>query len=78
MRRVVVLPQPDGPTRTTNSPSSMVRSSGGMTCKVPNDLVTCCKTTSAIPASQFRPPAGRVSDGRTGDAQSTDRPIDAR
>ena len=25
MRSVVVLPQPDGPTNTTNSPSSMVR-----------------------------------------------------
>ena len=40
MRRSSVdLPQPEGPTKTTNSPSSMARSRGGMTSVSPKDLV---------------------------------------
>ncbi len=48
IRRLVVLPQPDGPTRTMNSPSwiSRLRSSTAMTS--PYFLVTCSKVTVAI------------------------------
>src|SRR5688500_6627670 len=50
MRRVVVLPQPDGPTRTTNSLLAISRSSGGMTVTVPKDLVPLCRVTRAMDA----------------------------
>src|SRR5690606_30305936 len=39
-RRWVDLQQTEGPTKTTNSPFSMVRSIAGMTCTSPNDLRT--------------------------------------
>ena len=38
MRSSVDLPQPDGPTRTTNSPSAMSRSMPWMTLVLPNDF----------------------------------------
>src|SRR3546814_6723771 len=50
MRSVVVLPQPDGPTSTTNSLSAISRSSGGMTVTAPKDLVTFCRVTRAMDA----------------------------
>src|SRR3954451_24318646 len=48
IRSAVVLPQPDGPTRTTNSPSAMSRSSES-TALVPSayTFVTSSRTTSA-------------------------------
>src|SRR3954454_11060178 len=48
IRSAVVLPQPDGPTRTTNSPSPMSRSSES-TALVPSayTFVTSSRTTSA-------------------------------
>src|SRR5919199_4326311 len=59
MRRVVVLPQPDGPTRVTNSRSliSMVRSSTAVTD--PNFLTTPCNRTFATTASDGAFHAGR-------------------
>src|SRR5215831_13059357 len=39
-RSKVDLPQPDGPTKTTNSPSSISRSTEGMIVTSPNDLLT--------------------------------------
>src|SRR5262249_4875597 len=39
-RSRVDLPQPDGPTNTTNSPSSILRSTDGMIVTSPNDLLT--------------------------------------
>src|SRR5215831_15595352 len=39
-RSKVDLPQPDGPTKTTNSPSSISRSTDGMTVTSPKDLFT--------------------------------------
>ncbi len=40
IRRSVVLPQPDGPTKTTNDPSSISRSAPGMTICGPKALLT--------------------------------------
>ena len=40
MRRVVVLPQPEGPTRTTNSVSAISRSSAGITVTSSKALLT--------------------------------------
>ena len=39
-RRSVDLPQPDGPTKTANSPSSMSRSTPLMTLTAPNAFLT--------------------------------------
>src|SRR6266581_8907934 len=45
---VVVLPQPDGPTSTANSPSSILRSRCGTTTKVPYRFSTLSRVTSAM------------------------------
>src|SRR5471030_942079 len=48
IRSIVDFPQPDGPTRTMNSPSAM---SSEMPCRTgvaPNDFVICEKDTEAI------------------------------
>src|SRR5579875_3750998 len=52
IRSAVVLPQPDGPTRTTNSPSSTKRSSA-CTASTPfaKTLVTCSSASVAIAVS---------------------------
>ena len=39
-RNRVDLPQPDGPTNTTNSPSSILRSTPWMISVAPNDFLT--------------------------------------
>src|SRR5262245_50552685 len=43
-RSSVDLPQPDGPTKTTNSPSSISRSTEGMIVTSPNDFFTPFRT----------------------------------
>src|SRR6185437_11275727 len=48
MRSVVLLPQPEGPTSTTNSLSGMSRSMARTASTSPNRFTTCCNTTSAI------------------------------
>src|ERR1700745_4239376 len=40
MKRLVDLPQPEGPRSATNSPSSIVRFRSGMTSTSPNRLMT--------------------------------------
>src|SRR5215470_978282 len=40
MRRVVVLPQPDGPSRQTTSPAATSRSTRSTAVRSPNTLVT--------------------------------------
>ncbi len=45
-RTVVVLPHPLGPIRPRIRPRSTVRSSGRITSRSPNVLVTCSATTS--------------------------------
>src|SRR5690242_20801518 len=50
MRSVVVLPQPDGPTSTTNSPSSIARLTLFTAATAPNDLL---KLTSSMRAKSF-------------------------
>src|SRR5258708_20950112 len=60
MRKVVVLPQPDGPTNTTNSLSWMCRSTSFTTCVVSNFLLSLRTMTSAMTLSLDR--AGEARD----------------
>ena len=48
MRRVVVLPQPDGPTKTMNSLSRIWRSTSFTTCVVSKFLLSLWRLTSAM------------------------------
>src|SRR5690242_21074624 len=48
MRSVVVLPQPDGPTSTTNSPSSIARLTLFTAATAPNDLLRSEEHTSEL------------------------------
>ncbi len=48
MRKSVDFPQPEGPTKTTNSPSFMEMSTPLMTSTGPNDLRTSFSLTSAM------------------------------
>src|SRR4051812_7076880 len=48
MRSNVDLPQPEGPTSTQNSPSSMVMSTPRMTCVDPNHFSTPVMVTAAM------------------------------
>src|SRR3954447_25081887 len=52
-RSSVVFPQPEGPSRTMNSPSATVRLTSFVAMTLPNVLVTRSKRTPAI-----RPPSG--------------------
>src|SRR5438874_710686 len=53
IRSAVDFPQPDGPTRTINSPSSTVRFKSSMTGTSPYDFATCAKVTSAMSAQDI-------------------------
>src|SRR5215470_17351881 len=57
MRSSVDLPQPEGPTRTTNSPSSIGIDTPCRTSKLPNDLRTSRIWTEDI---QFPPSYARL------------------
>src|SRR5688572_31938666 len=46
--KVVVLPHPDGPSRATNSPSAISRSSAWRAVTVPNRLVRPSSTTRIV------------------------------
>src|SRR5256885_15946183 len=54
MRRVVVLPQPDGPTRTMNSPASTVRFRSSTAVSVPNSLCTPSNFTWDSTSAPYR------------------------
>ena len=61
MRSKVDLPQPDGPTKTTSSRSSMVSETSRTASTLPNFFATCLSSTDAnasiLPAHFFnRPP----------------------
>jgi hypothetical protein len=58
-RSSVDLPQPEGPTKTANSPSSMVRSSGGMTSTAPKLLETLSSVMRPMDAPYFTAPKVR-------------------
>ena len=47
-RRSVDLPQPDGPTKTTNSPDLMSRSTPLMTSTAPKDFLRSLNRSSVI------------------------------
>ena len=48
IRRVVVLPQPEGPRSETNSPASIVRFRPWTAVKLPNDFTMSFRITSAM------------------------------
>lgn len=48
IRSSIDLPQPDGPTRTQNSPSAMAMSTPRMTCVEPKYFWTALMVTAAI------------------------------
>src|SRR5262249_22456522 len=54
IRSNVDLPQPEGPTRTTNSPSRIEMSTPWMTAVAPKDFRTSRIATDAIHSSQGR------------------------
>ena len=54
MRSSVDLPQPEGPTSTTNSPSPMSMSTPWITSVAPKDFRTSQIATDAIRSSQGR------------------------
>ena len=58
MRRRVDLPQPDGPTRTQNSPSSTCRDNGGITVKLPKFLLIFSSFKRAM-CQPFTAPASK-------------------
>src|SRR5688500_244715 len=61
IRRAVDFPQPDGPTKTTNSPSGMSKFIlSTATTSSPKTLVTSSRVTSAIPLPPSVPPDGSV------------------
>src|SRR3984893_12777169 len=63
MRRAVVLPQPEGPTRQTNSPSWISRLSL-LTASAPPSwrLVRSSRTTPAMTRSSFDRPGEHATD----------------
>ena len=69
MRSSVDLPQPDGPTSTTNSPSPMPTSTPWMTSVAPKALRTSRIATEAICSSRYlvtQPVPGRRPSGPAG------------
>src|SRR6476659_1080935 len=58
MRRMVDLPQPDGPTSTTNSSCATSRSTPRTASTLPNRLVRPFNESCAIPVSGLRDAAG--------------------
>src|SRR5258708_33603747 len=54
MRRQVLLPQPEGPTRTRNSLSLTSRLMSCTTSTLPKRLYTCSNRTRAITVTPFR------------------------
>src|SRR6185437_10874087 len=72
MRKVVVLPQPEGPTSTTNSLSRIWRFTSLTACTSSNDLLRLRITTSAIAAS----PLDRA--GEPGDVVLDEERVDDR
>src|SRR6266700_372704 len=78
--RVVVLPQPDGPSRVTNSLSLTVKLTSSRTLLAPNDLVRCSTRISAMAGFPDEACAEQEHDGDDGDlddGQGGDRPDDA-
>jgi hypothetical protein len=60
IRSKVDLPQPEGPTSTTNSPSRMEMSTPWMTAVAPNALRTSRIATEAIHSSQAARAASHI------------------
>ena len=65
MRSVVDFPQPDGPTKTMNSPSATVRLTASTASVRPNRLVTLSRRISAIDHTSTEP-AGSLEAAETG------------
>src|SRR5690348_10419813 len=71
IRKVVVLPQPEGPTRTMNSLSRISRFTSLTACASSNFLLRCLRTTVAI-ASPFD------RSGEAGDVVLDEERVDER
>ena len=63
IRRLVVLPQPDGPTKTMNSPSWISRLKSSTAVTSPYFFVTWSKVTVAMRVSSSCPVGHRETDG---------------
>src|SRR5690606_5741107 len=61
-RRSVDFPQPEGPTNTTNSPSSISRSRGGITSTSANRLATFSSVMRPMRRSLFHRAEGQAAD----------------
>src|ERR1700752_5377040 len=71
------LPQPDGPTKTTNSPSSISRSIYGMIVTSPNALWTPFRTIFPMtPAPERRMPSFHGSEGESADQLTLREPAE--
>src|SRR5207237_6470076 len=57
MRSSVDLPQPDGPTRTRNSPSPISSETSSTATTPPKSFVTCSSWIAAIATGWYRPDA---------------------
>src|SRR5579872_6499250 len=66
MRRVVDLPQPLGPSRQTNSPSSTPKLTPSRTTSSPNWVRTLSKRTSASATCDIASPDVRLSEDGDG------------
>src|SRR5262245_7525315 len=68
-RSSVDFPQPEGPTKTTNSPSSISRSISGMTVVEPNDFETLVSVIFPIISSRILPrrPSLHSTEGQAAD-----------
>src|SRR6266404_3877036 len=66
-RNKVDFPHPDGPTKTTNSPWAMSRSTSRIVFTSPNDFETFFSTTSATeaPPLSLHRPGGKAGDDAT-------------
>src|SRR5262245_27667841 len=74
MRSSVLLPQPDGPTSTTNSPAAMSKPIPWMTSTLPKDLRMSRNETDAMRS----PLALDGSGGDAGDHVALERVVDRR
>src|SRR5271163_2377008 len=72
MRKIVLLPEPLGPSRPTTSPCSMAKDTSVTARRGPYHLVTCCASTSGDISSQD-PDAANERTRRTARTQSRAR-----
>src|ERR1700758_3457529 len=75
-RKRVDFPHPDGPTKTTNSPSRMSRLTHGITTAVAKLLVTCSSLMAPIATSPRPPSSFHRSESKTADQLTLGEPAE--